>query len=88
MLMLTVNSKGITPTNPVYDMNLFLVPHKTKTDTTSSVKPLVPHAADSNGAPAHQNQDYVNFNSCKREYDTIAIGRDLRMNEDPPYTVP
>ena len=59
----------------MYDMNLFLVLDNTKTDTTSSVKPLVPHAADSNDAPAHQ-------------YDTIVIGHDLRMNESPPYAVP
>ena len=81
--MLTVDSKRINPTNPMYDMNLFLVPDKAKTDTTSSVKPLVPYAADSDRAPANQIQNYANLNSSKREYDTVAIGRDLRMNENP-----
>ena len=75
----------------MYDMNLFLVPDKAKTDTTSSIRPLVPHtaAADSNGVPVHQVQNYVNYNSPdQREYDTIAISRDLRMTNDPSYTVP
>ena len=73
----------------MYDMNLFLVSDKAKTDTTSSIRPLVPHhTADSNGVPAHQVQNYVNYNSNQRQYDSIAISRDLRMTDNPSYTVP
>ena len=70
----------------MYDMNLFLVSDKAKTDTTSSIRPLVPppYTADSNGVPAHQVQNYVNYNSNQRQYDTIAIGRDLRMTDNNP----
>ena len=69
----------------MYDMSLFLVPDKAKTDTTSSIRPLVPqNSADTNSALAPKVHNYAN----QRDYDTIAISRDLRMTDNPSYTVP
>ena len=69
----------------MYDMSMFLVPDKAKTDTTSSNRPLVPrNSTDTNGVPPQKVHNYAN----QREYDTIAISHDLRMTDNPSYTVP
>ncbi len=69
----------------MYNMNLFLVPDKAKTDTTSSIRLLVPqNSADTNGVPVKKVHNYDN----QRDYDTIAISDDLRMTDNPSYTVP
>ena len=73
----------------MYDMSLFLVPDKPKTNTvSSSIRPLVLHTVDSIGMPAPQPHNYSNYNltQCvKRDYDDIdiAIVDELNVTSNP-----
>ena len=84
-----VNHHRPTQTNPMYDMSLFLVPDKPKTNTvSSSIRPLVPRTVDSIGMPAPQPHNY--YNATQRDYDDIDIHivDELNTTSNPSYTIP